>query len=342
MKKQILFIAIALLSLGVGSAFGQTATHTSAPKDLVTCTNDALHPFAGKPYDYSVTTAPATGKYTWWATTVPSFITAGVLQNTVANVKVSPDVIATTPADYNSLTSTSSTIQLTWGTAIIAAAMAPTSTPTFVAVYYTGTTCADNLKVYQVEPINAFTVDITNVKNDTKAALAYGAAESQCYAKVQSATWSGNKMTYDYGTNILYFEVVAANFTGTWTPTFTLTGLDAAQSAVIVWDYSTSFTAPVTVTSGTASATAVTTAVTNTSNGVSIFVRVTVSNQTYEGLSDKVISLGVTGTNSAGQRDVLATDCATPATLASNTTTQTLNLRPTVTNNTVVGTFEQP
>jgi hypothetical protein len=343
MKKQIIFLAIVLLTISLGSAFGQ-ATHTSAPKDLVTCTNDALHPFAGKPYDYSVTTTPSTGTYTWWATTVPSFITAGVLQNTVANVKVSPDVVATTPADYNSATSTASTIQLTWGTAVLAAAMAPTSTPTFVAVYYTGTTCADNLKVYQVEPINAFTVDITNVKNDTKASLAYGAEETQCYAKVQSAIWSPatGKMVYDYGVNTLYFEVVAANFTGTWTPTFTLTGLDATQSATIVWDYSTSFTAPVTVTTGVASTTAVTTSETNTSNGVSIFVKVTISNQTFEGLTDKVISLGVTGTNSAGQRDVLATDCATSATLASNTTTQTLNLRPTVTNNTVVGTFEQP
>jgi hypothetical protein len=341
MKKQILFLAIVLLTFSFGSVFGQ-ATHTSAPKDLVSCTNDALHPFAGKPYDYSVTTSPSTGKYTWWATTVPSFITAGILQNNIAgNAKGSPDVIPTVPADYNSATSTASTIQLTWGTAIIAAAMAPTSTPTFVAVYYTGTSCADNLKVYQIEPINAFTVDITNVKNDTKAPLAYGTAESQCYAKVQSATWNPatGKMVYDYGTNTLYFEVVAANFTGTWTPTFTLSALEAGQTATIVWDYSTSFTSPVSVTSGSASATAVTTALTNTSAGVSIFVKVTISNHTWEGIADKAITLTVTGTNSAGQRDVVFNECATADT---NTAVQTLNLRPTVTDNTDLGTFEQP
>ena len=340
MKKQILFFVLALITLGLGSAFGQ-ANHTSSPKDLVSCSNDALHPFAGKPYDYSVTTAPGTGKYTWWATTVPSFITAGVLQNTAANVKVSPDVVATTPADYNSATSTASTIQLTWGSDILAAAMATTPTPTFVAVYYTGTTCADNLKVYQVEPINAFTVDITNVKNDTKAPLAYGTAETQCYAKVQSAIWNPGtgKMVYDYGTNYLYFEVVAANFTGTWIPTFTLSALEAGQTAAIVWDYSTSFTSPITVTSGTPSATPVTTALTNTSAGVSIFVKVTISNRTWEGLADKSVTLAVTGTNSASQRDVIFNDCANSDT---NTAIQTLKLRPTVTDNTDLGTFEMP
>ena len=78
---------------------------------------------------------------------------------------------------------------------------------------------------------------------------------------------------------------------------------------------------------------------TNTSAGVSIFVRVTVSNHTWEGLADKSITLAVTGTNSASQRDVIYNDCANADT---NTAIQTLKLRPTVTDNTDLGTFELP
>lgn len=341
MKKQIFTFVLFIMALfATRTVLGQSATHNSDPQALPSCTNDALHPIAGKPYTYNVSGAPSGGNYTWWATTNPNFITGGVLQNTAANVLVSPAVIPTTPAQYNSLSNTSGSIELTWGTDVLAAAMGGSGTPTFVSVYYTGTTCADNLKVFQVEPVNAFMVDVTNVKNDTKASLAYGAAESQCYAKVQGAAWSGGAMTYNYGTNTLYFEVVASNFSGTWTPTFTLTGLQGAQTATIQWDYTTAFTAPVTVTSGVASTTNVTTALTNTSNGVSIYVRVTIANNTWEGLGNDNISLAVTGTNSAGQRDVMANDCNTAATLASNTASQTLNLRPTISETTDQGTFE--
>jgi hypothetical protein len=315
--------------------------HVSDPEAPASCTNDALHPIAGVPYDYIVDGVPGAGNYTWWATTNPSFITGGVLQNTVANVLVAPAVVPTDPLQYNSGTNTSGTIQLTWGTDILAAAMGATGVPTFVSVYYTNDPlCNDNLKVFQVEPINAFMVDITNVENVSLASLGYGAAEDQCYDQVQDASWAGGVMTYDYGTNILYFEVVASNFSGTWTPTFTLTGLQGTQAAAIEWDYTTAFAAPVTVTSGVASGTDVTTDATNTSNGVSIFVRVTVDNLTWEGLGNDDIALAVTGTNSAGQRDVLATDCTADATLASNTATQTLDLRPTLTETTDLGTFE--
>ncbi len=338
MKKQILILTFFVLAIFAANtnSFAQ-AVHNSDPEALVSCTNDALHPIAGKAYDYSVTTSPTGGDYLWWATTDTDFITGGTLNNGTA--LTSPDVVATTPANYNTST-TSSTVQLTWGTDVLATAAA--GTPTFVAVHYTppsGGGCADNFKVYQIEPINAFTVDITNIDDDGLASLAYGAAEDQCFDDVQGATWSGGAMTYDYGTNILYFEIVAANFTGTWTPTFQLTGLDAAQNATIEWDYDTSFGSPVTVTSGTASATDVTTNAGDTSNGVSIYARVTITNSTFEGLADQNIALAVTGTNSSGQSDVLASDCS-DATFADNTATQTLNARPTVDDNTDDGTFE--
>jgi len=344
MKKQIFILVVLVLATfaSVTMSYGQTAVHRSAPKALISCANDALHPIAGKPYDYKVNSTATGGNYTMWATTNQSFITAGVLQNTGANVLGSPDVVPTTAADYNG-TNTTGIVQLTWGTDVLFDAMKTTSpVPTFVAAYSAGTSCADNLKVFQVEPINGFTVDITNVNHSTLNPLAYAGTEEQCFDKIQSSTWNAGAMVYNYGTNILIFEVVAANFSGSWTPTFTLSGINAAQNATMEWGYTTAFVAPVTVTSGAPSGTVVNTAIINTSNGVSIFVKVTVSNQTYEGLSALPITLSVTGTNSAGQRDVLATTCA-DASLASNSATQTLNERPDLTNNgTAVGDVEMP
>ncbi|MGQ8338925.1 hypothetical protein ACUNWD_20370 [Sunxiuqinia sp. A32] len=341
MKKQIFILTFLVLALiaGTSNLFGQTAVHNSNPEAAVSCTNDALHPIAGTPYEYSVTTDPTGGTYTWWATTNTSFISGGVLNNSGAGTLASPDVTATTAANYNQGTA-ASTIELSWGTDVLAAAAA---TPTFVAVYYEAPagSCSDNLKVYQIEPINAFTVDILSLDPTTLAADAsgYSYAAAQCFDNVQSASWSGDAMTYDYGTNTLYFEIVAANFTEEWTPTFTLTGLQGAQTATIEWDYDTSFGSAVAVTSGTASGTTAKTSATDTSTGVSIYAKVTITNSTFEGIDDTPITLAVNGTNTAGQPDVVAADCTSPDT---NEATQTLTERPEVIDNTDVGDFEQP
>jgi len=345
MKKQIFILAFLVVATfaNVKMASGQSAVHKSNPKDVMTCVNDALHPIAGKPYDYKVTSTATAGNYTMWATTNQSFITGGIMQNTGANVLGLTDVVPTTAADYNG-TNTTGTVQLTWGTNVLAEAMKTTSpTPIFVASYSVGTSCADNLKVFQVEPINAFTVDITNVNHTSLESVPYADSEVQCFDKIKSASWNAGAMVYDYGTNILYFEVVAANFSGSWTPTFTLTGANSAQNTTMEWGYSTAFVLPVSITSGTPSATPVNTTETNTTTGVSIFVKVTVTNQTFEGTVALPITLSVTGTNTAGQRDVLATDCSTNAPLASNSAIQTLNERPILKNNgTVVGDVEHP
>ena len=216
--------------------------------------------------------------------------------------------------------------------------MATSPVPTFVAVYSKGTSCSDNLKVFQIHPVNGFMVDITNVNHtDGTTSLGYATAESQCFAPVFSATFNPGTslMDYDYGTNTLVFEVIASNFSAKWTPTFTLSGLQAGQVATMVWDYTTAFAAPIAVTSGTVSGTDATTGIVDTSNGVSIFVRVTIQNKTWEGLAGMPVTLDVKGTNAAGQRDVTATDCSLADT---NTAIQTLNPRPTITNNgTTVG-----
>jgi hypothetical protein len=151
-------------------------------------------------------------------------------------------------------------------------------------------------------------------------------------------------MQYNYGTQVLYFEVIAANFTNSWTPTFTLAGLGNGQTAVIEWDYNKTFSsgaagAPYAVTSGAASASPVVTSLTSTTTGVSIYVRVTVSNNTFQGITAVPITMTVDGINSVGQWDienntlVSAGPLCNPTTGADNmdVATQTIMPRPAIT-----------
>lgn len=351
MKKQILFLAFLLLAgfANVNSSYGQAAVAGSIPRAL-SCTNDALHPLAGKEYTYSVVTTPSGGQYTWWATTDANFISTalGVTTTNLSTLLKSPSTttpgtdLVTTSASYG-VTSATDNVKITWSTAILAGTSyqgaASPKKPTFVAVLYTpptGSGCANNLKVYELDPKNGFTVDILNLDATKKpigiGAAVYDQAVSQCFADVTSAKYNAGKMDYLYGTNTLYYEVVAANFTGSWTPTFKLTGLDTKQTAVIEWDYTTAFTSPKAVTSGTASATAVSTTETNTYAGISIYVRVTISNNSFEGLSDITARLAVDGTNAAGEFDVVNSTCVAPtAADFADYADQVLKKRPTIT-----------
>ena len=341
MKKQILVLVFFVLAglANVSDLYGQSVAG-SAPRPL-TCNDDALHPLAGKEYTYTVAATPTGGQYTWWATKDMDFITtvAGTTTTNMATKKLASGAGADLTAISTNYATTAATdnVKITWSTSVLSGTSYKSTvagkTPTFVAVYYTplSGSCADNFKVFELDPKNGFTVDILNMLNTAKTPLAYDAAESQCFANVSSAKYNTGKMDYLYGINTLYYEVVAANFSGAWTPTFKLTGLDAKQTVVIQWDYTTAFTAPVTVTDQVASATPVSTTLTNTSGGASIYVKVTITNNSFEGLADKVITLAVDGKNTANELDVVNTTCIAPATPDYlDSTDQTLKLRPTV------------
>ena len=354
MKKQILVLAFLLAGFAnVSKSYGQaTAVAGSVPRSL-TCANDALHPIAGKEYTYAVSTTPGSGTYVWWATQDPDFISTNASGVTSTNISkmltvASKDLVSTS-GNYGGATTADNNVKIKWSTSILAGtsyqgtAPAPKK-PTFIAVLYTptdGTTCANNLKVYELDPKNGFTVDILNLDAAKDpigvGAAVYDQAVSQCFANVSSAKYTAGKMDYLYGTNTLYYEVVAANFTGSWTPTFKLTGLDAGgkQTAVIEWAYDKAFTNPIAVTSEVVSSTAVTTTEANTYDGISIYVRVTISNNSYEGLTVSTIRLAVDGTNAAGEYDVVNATCITPtAADFADYAEQTLKLRPTVTSTT--------
>jgi hypothetical protein len=210
----------------------------------------------------------------------------------------------------------------------------------FMVVEYAGPTCSNNIKVMQIIPINAFTVDITNLENVAGTTLQYGVAENQCFDLVQDASFVSGNIVIDYGKNILFYEVIAANFTGSYNPTFQLTGLGTSQTADIDWGY-VKGTYPTVAVAGASGATVttpaqnVTTNVTDTSVGVSIYVRVTVYNHGFEGLTDENISLAVEALDSAlptPNPDV--TEACVPGAGYEDIAMQTLNARPAVTQGT--------
>jgi hypothetical protein len=116
--------------------------------------------------------------------------------------------------------------------------------------------------------------------------------------------------------------------------------LDIVESADITWTY----TAPTPLVGwggGTVWNTNgnVTTAMTNTSAGVSIYVRVIVTHNNYEGLADRLITLAVDGQNSVPRWDIVNNTPLDPGPLCTqilvadqaDLALQTIKKRPTLT-----------
>lgn len=353
MRKSIFLTAIlALFFMGLTvQVNAQKAVAGSRPIPLsgTACEDSALKPIAGKSYNYKVAVNPTGGNFKWWATTDVNFIkTVGNVTTDNSDTALTTALgLTATAANYN-IAGTADNTDLTWETTTLSTAK---TTPTFVVVKYDAAegTCANNIKVYKIDPINAFTVDVLGLKEDetvptdVDGGIDYFGVQKQCVSDVAGATYDAGtqKMVYDYGTNKLYFEVIAANFTKEYTPTFQLEGLVAGQTADIKWGYTKGTydnTLAADIAGGTPfsqeSAVKVETDATNTNEGVSIYVEVTVKNGTYETLVDQEIKLAVTGKNSANESDIKNNDCATAATFADNTSTQKITLRPTVTSST--------
>ena len=341
MKKQILFLTmftLALIFAGTTNAFAQSLAVPNSAPQTVACSPDALHPTAGIPYSYTLDATPGGGTWTWYATKNKTFMSGAVIPSDSLNTGT--DLFATSP-NYGT-TGSSNEVTINWSEAILANTEYQTN-PTFVVGYYTasgsGTECADNIKIFELDPVNAFVVDIKNINPADNGILAYGTNAEQCVDNVQSATYTAaNNILYDYGTNYLYYEWVAANFSDYWVPTFTLTGLDASQTLTYEYTYanpSTWSTTPptwTTLTSGTTQI-EVDPSVTTTAAGVSVYVRVTVENNTFETLLAQTAVLTLDGQNPVGGWDVQNNDCGEPdpnAADQNDVANQIINPRPTV------------
>lgn len=336
MKKQIFILVILVVAVFANTnvSYGQ-AIHGSNPKTL-TCANDPLNPVAGQAYDYSATFSPDGGTALWYATKSTTFINGSTF--TAAKEAKAGSIVADA-TNYNTSQTASgqSTTSITWTSAGLAAVISATPTPLFVVVSYQAPTglCANNMKVFNITPKNAFTIDIRSMESNGTGSAAYGSKTNQCVDDIESASYNAgtSKMIMDYGDQTLYFEVIAANFTGSFTPSFKISNLSAGQTAEIFWgitaaDATTSLGA---IANGTAiNGSAVTTSATNTKDGVSIYVKVVVQNNAVEATALQTIILAVDAVNSENQPDVLETDCSANTAFA-DAASQDIKLRPTIT-----------
>ena len=159
-----------------------------------------------------------------------------------------------------------------------------------------------------------------------------------CSGAVKEAKYNtGNdKMEYDYGSQSFFYELVAANYDNkTFEAKFKLSGLDTNQSAKLKWgvDKAAINNDLGNIISGGAevSVTVTADASVNPSAGVSIYLELVVENKTYEGTSDKNITLSAdatTGTGANKLKDVKA-NCDEEADFA-DTAIQVLKARPAI------------
>ncbi len=343
MKKQIfifVFFALAVFA-GVNKSYGQKATHGNTAPTAITCTPDALNPIAGVPYSYQADITPAGGTAIWHAVyNQTNLFATNAWAATDEVVGTGSFISAATGYGTNAAATSPSKTTITWKSEGLATVDA--THPLLVALEYTAPAsgCANNLQVFEITPKNAFTLDITAMDNTGATSQPIGTSYAQCFSVIASAVYnSGTPGTVkmDYGDNTTYFEVIAANFTTSWNTSFKLDGLQGDQTADVTWGYSVATAGANNIATDTPNATlgpiTAETDATDTSNGVSIFVKVVVHNKAWEGIANESITLAVEGTNVAGESDVL-TDCTVPAAASQfeDIATQTLNARPTVDN----------
>lgn len=348
MKKQLLILTLTIfVSAFATTVFGQNRSTQLVPR-TVDCLdpNDALHPVAGTPYDYEISIpAPAA-----WTTTGESwtglqyhwFITQDGAFYDAANV-FDPDAVAdgtffnvfedfaTGFSEYNipyNGANTTNKLRITWH----GGGYDP-SLPIFVGISVTGTISngvitgcnANNLKIWKIEPQWAFTLDIDNINADGTASTptSFGDNLDNCISPILSATYDPTApegIIYDFGQNVLYYDVIAANWYDRWQLGVLLTGLDANQTATIEWAYPIYSTTTPTTLDMTAMATTtwypVATAGSVTGSlvsaqlvapqaagatsvgaaGENIIIRVTVDHGAlYEGINDETLTLVVDG-----------------------------------------------
>lgn len=356
MKKQLLILIVAVFALGFSSAYAQLA-----PRAVTCLTSDALHPIAGSPYTYEVSVpSPAGAKeYTWFVTQDQHFINAGVL---TANRELVPasNIVAATGVGYNGGAGNTNSISITWKSFFY-----DPLAPVFVVIQVKNTAStpdacvSQNMKVYKIIPQNAFTLDIANLQPGATPNVAgtlvagYGVNLDKCIHDIVDAQYDATApegVIYDFGTDYMFYEVVAANFSTSWKPSFTLTGVDAEETVTVEWATDKAFTTPHAMTLGGGVWTSVDVyTVANATGfvgatGESIYVRVTLDHSTtlnYEGLADEVVALAVDGiTNlsapAAQQLGDVHTDagpgpvCPWVDLFANDIATQTLKPRPTI------------
>ncbi len=362
MKNQILFLGFLVLAClaNVTKVWGQLTAPVTSPVpravDVTCLPNDALHPVPGTPYDYTVTvpTPAGTKSYTWFVTQDPKFIDAGIL---TTNREVAGGVhISALGSGYNDAATGAATLSITWKS------FAPDpALPVFVVIQVEhaasapGACSTMNLKVFKIEPINSFTLDIANVGLEGGAPAAYETPVDRCIHSIVSATYDATApegILYDFGVDYLYFAVTAANFSTSWLPSLQITAIDPEETVTAVEWFRPSdnaFAVPeaMPLSGSTYTATnpvpAIDASGTVGAAGECIVIRVTIDHTNgahqYQGLTDETITVAVDGKTQLTQATPLgdvhfsktignAADCGKEDAFGNDVATQILKSRP--------------
>tara|TARA_R110002050_G_C8846871_1_gene506359 strand:+ start:126 stop:710 length:585 start_codon:yes stop_codon:yes gene_type:complete len=185
------------------------------------------------------------------------------------------------------------------------------------------------MKVYRIEPTNAFWLKIDNVTT------------AVCAAPVSSAiintTTAPGEVEYLYGTNTLEFTITASGYTGDFSGIVRLAGFEPDQTVSAAWASASGGSGTLT-SPGTANGD-YTGTLPSTVDGEVITVTLTVANNHFENLAGQTIDIAIDGSYVSGLTtfDDLSdvNGACTPETAFADATTQQITARPTV--NPVVG-----
>jgi len=339
MKKQLLLIVFLALFAGISTVNAQ-------------CVGNGFNPSAGTPYVYDVTISgngyTGVGTYNWYVTQDVNIINGATIipaVNTFFTVDVGAGL-----STYNSGAGTTNQLGLTWTTAATSSPF-----PFYLVLRYSeantnsgepGGCTAENIRVWQISPINTFLLAITG---STPTGTVFNPA-NQCAAPLTGAVvtpGTPSTVEYTYGINTLYYLVTASGASGTWTPSIripALAGLSQNYTAVEwsadltgagVWNAFDLPVSPVGNTAGGDFTSSVQATITDPAAGTPILVRVRIDNVNWETLADQPIQVGIDGLLPTGLSDIwggtgpIPDPCAQADPFA-KTATYTILARPTV------------
>lgn len=247
MKKQILFLSMLIMAVLAGvKSYGQELSYIDAasttcitPTPLGDCAADSeLNPIPGQTYTYEIAVDPtvSTGNITWFVynSTVngDDIISAGGALTT----NIEPDggtslyLLDAEDAAYNT-TTTQTSIDISWQS------FDGSTTEVLLVAFIAGEDgCSDNIEVWRIEPVFAFTLDIAGLMDDGTTDYDGNPNANECASPVYSASYDGTNLTMDYGENYIYYVVNAANFVNSWQPTFTVENNTTETTVTVATD----------------------------------------------------------------------------------------------------------
>ena len=300
MKKQ-LFLLVLLLAVFAG------VTSVNAQ-----CVGDGFSPAAGLPYTYDVTITgtgyTGVGTYDWYITqNVDIFDAASIIPE--SNVFFTVDEATPGYSDYHDAAgNTSNQINLTWTPAAVSSL-----TPFYLVLRYNVENstsvpecAAENIRVWQIDPINTF---LLAIEGATNAGAAFADAE-QCAAPPISGIITPNAdpalatVEYTYGENTLFYRVTGSGILGEWRPSIRIPALAGlGQNYINVeWNQDitgagtwNTFNVPAGNTTGGDFVSTENATITDAVAGTPILIRVRIDNVNFETLADQPILVGIDG-----------------------------------------------